>query len=110
MPKLRRSSKKFRSLEEIEKIVSDFHASGLSLGAFARSRRIPLSTLSHWIRREKKKEDPTPSVVPVHVIDTKRTAQDGFEIVLTNGRVIRIAGEFDAEALVRVLAAAETRC
>jgi len=68
--------------------------------------------LSHWIRRAEKDGPgkPETAIVPVRVVDAKAVASEPFEIVLANDRVIRVAPDFDADALTRLLAVVESRC
>jgi len=112
MPRSRPRFRKRRSAEEIEQIVSAFHASGETQRAFARSRRLSPATLSHWVRRAEKSGmgKPETAIVPVRVVDAKAVAGEPFEVVLANDRVIRVAPDFDAAALARLLAVVESRC
>jgi len=53
---------------------------------------------------------PETAIVPVRVVDAKAVAGEPFEVVLANDRVIRVAPDFDADALARLLAVVESRC
>jgi hypothetical protein len=55
-----------RTPDEIKAILVAYRSSGLSQREFAQKRSIPVATLSHWLRRERKNgksagEKPTPS-------------------------------------------------
>ena len=107
-------------LEEVKK----WRKSGQRAEAYARSHGLHPGTLAFWASRLRHDLDPKttqklvgaqPAFVPVHVASqTKRrkatdqpSIEGEFEVVLTNGRRVRLAGSFAATSLARLLAAVE---
>ena len=86
--------------------------SGQSVRAWCRRHRLT-ETSFHWWRRELARRDAeaqAPSFVPVHVTDN--LVWDGdprIEIVLEDGRRVRITGMVNREMLMRVLDVLERR-
>lgn len=87
-------------------------ASGQSVRAWCRRHRVK-ETAFHWWRRElarRNTEAQAPSFVPVQVIDDpSRDGAAPIEIVLTDGRRIRITGTVNRETLTEVLDVLEYR-
>ena len=86
--------------------------SGLSVRVWCRQHRVA-QTAFYWWRRELARRDveaQTRSFVPVHV--TEDPARDGdppIEIVLTDGRRVRLASPVNRETLTEVLDVLERR-
>jgi transposase len=90
--------------------------SGRSIEAFAAREGIDPKRLKWWRWKLRPSSPPVsapavpgPRFVPVHVVDSPAGRADGgapLEIVLPNGRVVRVPPSFDAAALERVLAIA----
>lgn len=86
--------------------------SGQSVRAWCRQHRVT-ETAFYWWRRElarRDTEDSAASFVPVHVAEA--SIGDGsasIEIVLTDGRRVRLAGPVDGQALAEVLDVLERR-
>ena len=59
----------------------------------------------YWWRRELARRDqPRPAFLPVHVLaETTEPATAGIEIILANGRSVRVGAGFDPRTLVRVV-------
>lgn len=91
----------------------DRHAeSGQSVRAWCRKHRLA-KTAFYWWRRELTRRDaekPATSFVPVHVIDgAARHGDSQIEIVLTDGRSVRITGTVNGAMLTEVLDVLERR-
>ena len=86
--------------------------SGQSVRAWCRRHRVK-ETAFHWWRRELARRDAeaqSPSFVPVHVTDDPlRDGDSWIEIVLMDGRRIRVMGTVDSELLTQVLEVLERR-
>lgn len=93
--------------------------SGLSIREFCRKQQVPESAFYHWrseLRRrgqeqEQRRQRPTATAafVPVHVTHDARPAAPGrIEIVLSDGRRIRVMAPVDRAALADVLAVLAT--
>jgi transposase-like protein len=115
-----------RSPEEWLKVVNRWRSSGQSADAFARAHDLHPGTLAVWASRLKsgvdgqtsRKSSGSPSsspFLPVRVssksaprdVWTEMSVAGGFEVVLTNGRRVRVAGTFRPESLAQLLAVVE---
>ncbi|UCF41676.1 MAG: hypothetical protein JSW43_04930 [Gemmatimonadota bacterium] len=104
----RRIQRIHRSRDEIDAILSRYQASRLSRRAFARVEGIPATSLSNWLGRHR--GPPTPALVPVQVVASEAGSGAPLELVLANGRTIRVGPGFDAEELCRLIATVEGGC
>lgn len=86
--------------------------SGQSVRAWCRRHRVK-ETAFHWWRRELARrgaEVQAPSFVPVHVTDDPaRDSDPQIEIVLTDGRRVRVTGTVNRGMLTEVLDILERR-
>lgn len=86
--------------------------SGQSVRAWCRRHRVK-ETAFHWWRRELARRDAevqAPSFVAVRVTDDAAQADDSqIEIVLTDGRRVRVTGAVNRETLTEVLDVLERR-
>lgn len=105
-----------RSPAEWSELVGAWRASGLSGREFAEARDIGLASLYGWAARLESEDGiGSPGFTEVAVAETDRSsarceAQGAhIELVARSGRVIRVVGSVDAEALRVVLQVAE-RC
>jgi hypothetical protein len=100
-----------RTRAEVEKLVSEYEASGLRQQQFCEEHGLSLSTLNrHRKRKQRGPETPTHTrLIPVEISEKQRdvTRQGGELVVwLSSGRRIEVRGGFDPkvlEQLVRVL-------
>jgi transposase len=100
---------------EWEERLKRWAKSGRSIEAFAAREGIDPRRLKWWQWKLRASSQPEPSplpeprFVPVRVVDSGADGADGaapLEIVLPNGRVVRVPAAFDAVALEQVLAIA----
>jgi hypothetical protein len=104
-----------RTQQEVQRLVSEFGASGLSGSEFCRIHGMRLSTLQRGLRRERTKPGDIQSqgkkLVGVEVIGGSDTAdREGrcaMAVVLAKGRRIELSRDFDAAQLRRVVEALE---
>ena len=86
--------------------------SGQSIRAWCRRHRVKEAAF-HWWRRELARRDgeaQAPSFLPVHMTDDPARNDDPqIEIVLTDGRRVRITGTVNREMLTQVLDILERR-
>ena len=96
--------------------VQSWRRSGQSCAEYAQAHGLHEGTLAGWasrLRHEVKREsgserDSHPAFLAVHVSETPvRPRAGSFEVVLANGRCVRIAGDFDVDSVSRLLAAVE---
>ena len=109
-----------RSAKQWAKLVAEAATVQGSLDAFCAQNNISLTMLRRWQWRltgttpaAPAKLQPAAAFVPVRVVHPPQAKQaDGegrLEIVLAQGRVVRIMGEVDAQQLRRVLDVADGR-
>ena len=113
MSRLRKIKRIHRSQEETTKIVEGFRASNLSLTAYAKSVKVPQTSLSTWVRKSKLKPKCSTvdsPLIPVHLVEGRETSSSGFEVVLENRRVIKVLPGFDPAALAQVLQVVDGSC
>jgi len=107
-----RSRRRFRSASEIREIVEAYESSGLTQAVFARSRKIPSSSLSYWIRKTRnaaQRRTEPPPLIPVRVVDSGGPRAP-YEVELENNRIVRVAPGFDVDELRRLISAVESSC
>ena len=109
---MKRRRRRNRTPEEIRTIVEQFEKSGLTKSAFANRIDVHVSVLNRWIQR-RRMENPRQSaecaLVPVRVESRALGLAEacGLEVVLGNGRLIRVNPGFSEEALGRVVSVLE---
>ena len=89
-----------RSKEEIREIAKGFAKSGMTRREYGAKHGVAMATLDYWRRAGGKQK---PKLVPVAVEEAR--PQDGFALVLANGRRIESSWNFiaaDLEKLIRV--------
>jgi hypothetical protein len=110
-----------RSREQWVAEIASWRKSGLGSAEYAQQRGLNRGTLLGWSFKvgamENKPATRRESSMPARFLPVRVRAQAAakvavadasrIEIVLTNGRVVRVAGAVDAGELARVLAAAE---
>src|ERR1700759_4612913 len=104
-----------RTRQEVQRLVSEFGASGLSRGEFCRIHGMRLSTLQRGLKREGTKPGEIQSdgkrLVRVKVIGgsgaADREGPCAMVVVLAKGRRIELSRDFDAAQLRRVVEALE---
>lgn len=115
--------KRSRSVRESfwRKMFVRYEASGLTQEAFCRRHSLSIWSFRWWRGRLKGKgassgrNGPRPGTprslppfLPVRVVESARRALGAFEVELRGGRTVRVPGEFDPEALSRLLAVLES--
>jgi transposase-like protein len=89
-----------------------WHSSGLSVRAFCEEHGLAVPTFYAW-RRTLAERAPAVGFVPVHVIPEREPQAtvagpaSSLELVLSAGRVLRVAPGFDGPTLRRLLALLE---
>lgn len=89
---LKSPNKVRRSRAEIETILSDFRASGLTQVAFARKRGLKLGTFRTWLAKNRGEREK--GFCPVTVRDENNA---GLTIRLPGGLEISVCGEIDPQ-------------
>ena len=91
--------------------IDQWRASGLSVQAFCTRHDLAPARSYHWRRvLERRAAEQPVAFVPVQVAADAVPAQaSALEVILTDGRAVRIAPDFDAATLRRLLAVLEGR-
>src|SRR6185312_6646475 len=78
--------------------------SGLSVRAFCGAEGLNPMTFCWWRRELGRRDQPQPSFLPVRVLaENTEPSTVGIEVVLANGRSVRVGAGFDPRTLVRVV-------
>jgi hypothetical protein len=94
--------KQRRSAEEIQKLLEEYRASGMTQVAYAQQVGIALSTLGRYLRRRNSGQ----RLVRVKLKSASQPDR-GFVLVLGNGRRIEGGWEFGEQQLARLIRVAE---
>jgi transposase-like protein len=102
-----------RTREEVHNIIGEFQASGLTQIAFGKARGINPNLLGRWMRDERerattRKKTSKSRVIPVRIRrpsapTTPDVSHGTVEIVLANGRRLRVPAGFDEDSLLRLV-------
>lgn len=94
-----------RSEEEIEQVVQQYRASGLSQHEFSQQSGVKLSTLGRYVRRVGQPET-AQQLVRVK-LQAPAEPDTGFVLMLGNGRRIASGWKFSDTALTRLIRVVE---
>lgn len=106
-----------------EELVRAYHASGMTMAAFARREGVKYATFAHWVMKAAKPSGPAapapvsvPGSAPIRFAELKLPAapaplpsardcgaRDGLEVRLTDGTVLRGNNPAELAALIRAL-------
>ncbi len=91
--------------------IDQWRASKLSVRAFCARYGLATASFYNWRRVLQRREaDEQPAFVPVQVVaDAAPVQASALEVVLTDGRTVRVAPGFDATTLRLLLAVLEGR-
>jgi transposase-like protein len=91
--------------------IEQWRASGLSVQAFCAQHGLAQASFYNWRRVLQRRAAEKPAVfVPVQVVADAVPAQaSALEVVLTDGRTVRVAPGFDSATLRQLLAVLEGR-
>jgi hypothetical protein len=93
-----------RTRKEVEELVEQYRASGMTQIAYCQQAGIGRSTLGHYLRRRSGGQ----RLVRVKLNSTEACEQDrGFALVLSNGRRIESGWRFGETDLARLIRVAE---
>jgi transposase len=94
--------------QEWRRWIAQWRASGLSVRDFCDRHGLAAPSFYAWRRRFHQRDGDTPAVVPVQFVADAPPAQaSALELVLADGRVVRVAPGFDAATLRQLLMALE---
>ena len=90
--------------------IGEWQASGLSVRAFCQRRGLTVASFYAWRRVLERRAVEQAKFVPVQVVaDAVPVLTGNLEVVLADGRVVRVAPGFDAATLRQLLAVLEGR-
>ncbi len=90
--------------------IAEWRASGLSVRAFCDRRGLAIPSFYHWRRVLQRRAAEKTAFVPVQVMaEAVPALAPALEVVLTDGRMVRVAPGFDAATLRQLLAVLEGR-
>jgi hypothetical protein len=90
--------------------IAEWRASGLSVRAFCDRRGLATPSFYHWRRVLERRAAEKVAFVPVQVVaEAVPALATALEVVLTDGRTVRVAPGFDAATLRQLLAVLEGR-
>ena len=85
-------------------VIARWKRSGLSVRAFCGAEGLNPMTFYWWRRELGRRDQPQPAFLPVRVLaESTEPSTFGIEIVLANGRSVRVSAGFDSGTLVRVV-------
>jgi transposase len=86
-------------------VLARWRRSGLSVRAFCRAEGVSEPSFYGWRRKLDQADHKKPAFLPVKVVseETKEPATRGIEIVLANGRCLRVGPGFDPQTLVKLV-------
>jgi transposase-like protein len=88
--------------------IDQWRVSGLSVRAFCAQHGLSSASFYHWRRVLERRAAEGPAFVPVQVVaDALPTQASALEVVLLDGRTVRVAPGFDAATLRRLLVVLE---
>ena len=90
--------------------IGEWQASGLSVRAFCERRRLTAASFYAWRRVLQRRDAEKAGFVPVQVVaDAVADRASALEVVLTDGRTVRVTPGFDVATLRQLLAVLEGR-
>jgi transposase len=95
-----------RSAEEVERLLEDYRASGMTRIEYCRQADMALSTLGRYLRRRRQRRQRGQRLVRVS-LESAPERDRGFVLVLGNGRRIESGWKFGDAELARLIRVAE---
>jgi transposase len=90
--------------------IGEWRASGLSVRVFCERRGLAIPSFYAWRRTLERRAAEKAAFVPVQVVaDAVPDRASALEVVLSDGRTVRVAPGFDAATLRQLLAVLEGR-
>ena len=97
-----------RKEQEWRRWIGEWRASGLSVRAFCERRGLATHRFYYWRRVLERRPVEKAAFVPVQVVaDPFPALTSALELVLVNGRIVRVAPGFDAATLRQLLTVLE---
>jgi hypothetical protein len=88
--------------------IGEWRASGLSVRTFCDRRGLAIPTFYAWRRTLERRAAEVPALVPVQLVaDVAPPQASALEVILRDGRAVRVIAGFDETTLRRLLAVLE---
>jgi len=85
-------------------VLARWKRSGLSVATFCQAEGLNSATFYWWRRELNRRDQPKSAFLPVHVLAEKAgSSVAGVEVVLGNGRCVRVGVGFDPDTLVQIV-------
>jgi hypothetical protein len=85
-------------------VLARWKRSGLSVRTFCRFEGLNQGTFYWWRRELNRRDQPQPAFLLVRILPDRAELTSGsIEVVLANGRSVRVGAGFDPQTLVRVV-------
>ena len=99
------STQEFRRRSYWRTLLARWQRSGLSVRAFCREEGLSEPSFYLWRRKLDQAHNIKPTFIPVHVVtdEDRQAASGSIEIVLANGRSLRVGPGFDSPTLVKLV-------
>jgi transposase len=99
-----------RKARQWQRWIDQWRSSGLCVRAFCARHGLTTASFYNWRRVLERRAADEPAFVPVQVVaDTIPAQTSALEVVLADGRTVRVAPGFDAATLRQLLAVLEGR-
>ena len=93
--------------KEREQWAARWQASGLSGREFARRHGLQVESIYRWGREFPEAQQKRAGFSEVRLVPSQNDATSTVEVLLANGRIVRVRGEVDAQLLRAVVEAVE---
>jgi transposase-like protein len=97
-----------RKQQQWQRWIHKWQTSGLSVSAFCARYQLAQPSFYAWRRQLRQRQRPNTGFVPVRVLPTREPAAEQLlELLLADGRRLRVPAGFDAATLRQLLAVLE---
>ena len=99
------STRQYRRESDWRSLLAQWRRTGISVRAFCRAQDVSEPSFYLWRRKLNLTDRTTPTFIPVDVVcdEAKEAATLGIEVVLSNGRCLRVGPGFDPHTLLSVV-------
>ncbi len=91
-------------------LLREVEASGLPLHTWCRRNGVVPHSLYWYRRKHRRLEGPVTALVEVKVKELVSASPATYEVVLDNGRVVRVRSDFVDDVVLRLVAVLERAC
>ena len=100
-----------RTRQQMSGLLARWEGSGETLSGFARRMGVSRDRLEYWRRRASRGQGAAKvAFSPVEIVDERRAAEPGVEVVLASGDRLVVRGSATPELLRALVGALRSRC